>query len=92
MSYGPDFDLDYAIQRELSRARHLFPSPAGSLAALTEEVGELAKAVLDESQDRVIAEAVQVAVMAIRVATEGDPTLDEIRKQRGQEPLVRRHG
>lgn len=83
MSYAPDFDLDYAIQAELARARRKFPSSEGSLAALTEEVGELAKAVLDESRDRIIAEAVQVAAMAIRVAIEGDPTLYPTRHRRG---------
>lgn len=45
------------------------------MTALTEEVGELAKALLDESDQRVYEEAVQVAVMALRVATEGDPSL-----------------
>lgn len=78
-----DAHIGIAIARELTRARAKFPSPAGSLAALTEEVGELAKAMLDEPRHRVCEEAIQVAVMAIRVATEGDPTLDEIRKKRG---------
>lgn len=71
-----------AIAEELGRAHTAFPSPAGCMCALTEEVGELAKALLDEPRDRVRAEAVQVAVMAIRIATEGDPTLDAIRRER----------
>lgn len=83
MSYAPQFDLDYAIQCELRRAREKFPSADGSLAALTEEVGELAKAVLDESRDRIVEEAIQVAVMAIRVAIDGDPTLYAVRARRG---------
>lgn len=45
------------------------------MCALTEEVGEVAKALLDESPDRVYEEAVQVAVMAMRLATEGDRSL-----------------
>lgn len=77
----PDSEIFTRIQAELARARKKFPNPQASMTALTEEVGELAKALLDEPWDRVIEEAVQVAVMAIRVATEGDPTLDEYRRQ-----------
>lgn len=73
----------YDIENELKRAREKFPNSDGSMTALTEEVGELAKAMLDEPLDRVRAEAIQVAVMAIRVATEGDATLNKIRKRRG---------
>ena len=78
-----DLEILDNIQTELARARLKFPNPQGSMTALTEEVGELAKAILDEPWERVIAEATQVAVMAIRVATEGDPTLDSYRAQRG---------
>jgi hypothetical protein len=47
------------------------------LAALTEEVGELAQALIDHSRGKTTAshvfkEAIQVAAMAIRVAEEGD--------------------
>lgn len=70
---------------ETYRAKDLFPSSDGLMTALTEEVGELAKALMEESKDRVYEEALQVAAMACRVATEGDPTLDEVRKQRGAE-------
>jgi hypothetical protein len=73
------------IAIELTKARRKFPSARGSMCALTEEVGELAKACMDEPLENVIAEAVQVACMAIRVATEGDGTLNEIREKRGQE-------
>jgi hypothetical protein len=71
------------ILAELHRAQVKFPSPAGCMTALTEEVGELAKALLDEPLSCVRAEAVQVAVMAIRVALEGDPTLANIRTAKG---------
>ena len=81
--YISDAEILKNIQDELARARRKFPNPQGSMTALTEEVGELAKALLDESRARVIEEATQVAVMAIRVATEGDPTLDGYREQRG---------
>ena len=52
-----------------------------TVAALTEEVGELAQAMLHIREGkgtdwtRVYREAVQVAVMAMRAATEGDHTL-----------------
>lgn len=64
---------------EIARARKLFPSSRLVLAALTEEVGELAQAMLKVAAGkwdarRVYEEAVQVAAMAARVATEGDPS------------------
>lgn len=70
------------IETELAAARKKFPNPSLSMTALTEEVGELAKALLDESPDRVRKEATQVAVMAIRVATEGDPSHNDLRTAR----------
>lgn len=74
------------LKTEVERARKKFPDNAGSMCALTEEVGELAKALLDEDSSRIFAEAVQVACMAFRVANEGDRTLNEYRKTRGQKP------
>lgn len=71
------------VEYELHRARDKFPSAAGSMCALMEEVGELAKAMLDEPRWRVYAEAVQVAVMAARVCLEGDATMNHIRNNRG---------
>ncbi len=66
------------IQLELNRAREHFPSSSHSLAALVEEVGELSTALLEgEGRDRVRQEAFQVAVMAIRIAEEGDPSFDQ---------------
>lgn len=68
------------IADELQRARNKFPSSDLSLAALHEESGEVAKALLElkygngPKQD-VWKEAVQVAVMALRIAVEGDETL-----------------
>lgn len=64
---------------ELERARKKFPGAALTMVALTEEVGELAKALLDESPERIVEEAIQVAVMAQRVATEGDRSVDRFR-------------
>jgi len=57
---------------EWASARRKFPSNRGLYRALGEEVGELAKALSDESYDRVWAEAVQVAAMAARCAIELD--------------------
>lgn len=67
------------INLELERARAKFPQPNKNYLALCEEVGELAKALLDcgpgdrESSMAVYKEAVQVATMAIRLMEEGDP-------------------
>lgn len=79
-----------AIDDELQRARKKFPSANLSFVALVEEVGELAQALLKLSAGRnsksiplpdlnaltvaMVDEAIQVATMAIRVATEPDDT------------------
>jgi hypothetical protein len=62
---------------EVKRAREKFPSNRHLLAALTEEVGELAEALLDnQGKDREYAEAMQVACVAIRIMEEGDSDFD----------------
>lgn len=76
------------IRAENLRARKKFPSSEGVLAALTEETGELAKAVMEEPWENVRMEAVQVASTAMRVALEGDFTLNGVRKQRGMPPCL----
>jgi hypothetical protein len=63
-----------AVVDELKQARASFPSSAASNAALVEEVGELSTALMYEPYGRVEREAIQVAAMACRIATEGDPT------------------
>ncbi len=78
------------VRGELGAARKKFPETTHMLAALMEEVGELAQAMMQHDTDgsqtiaMVLREAVQVACMAIRVATEGDenfayqfPTVEE---------------
>lgn len=85
-SMDPSAVFLVAVWEELERARLLFPSPDGTMAALAEETGELAKALLGEELTRVGKEAMQVAVVALRVAVEGDPTLDAHRTLRGLEP------
>lgn len=67
------------IREELKRARASFPGNKYTNTALQEEVGELAKALLEHQNglclnEDVYREAVQVAAMAIRVAVEGDHT------------------
>jgi hypothetical protein len=72
-----------AVEAELRRARELFPGDRIMTIALAEEFGELAKAMLDESGANVWKEAVQTAVMAARVAIDGDSSVDDWRRERG---------
>lgn len=76
------------IKAELARARNKFPGDGVTMLALMEEVGELAKATFEEPRANVRSEAVQVAVMAMRVILDGDGTLDTWRKQKGLDPLT----
>jgi len=78
------------IERELAEARQKFPDNAHLMNALTEEVGELAQALLHinfepgkNGHEDVYKEAIQVAVMAIRVASEGDSTLPAYHPESG---------
>lgn len=80
-----DYFID-AVRAELTRARTKFPGRPLTTIALMEEVGELAKATIDESQDRVYDEAVQVAVMAIRCAIDGDESADAYRRKWNLKP------
>lgn len=87
MSGDIQTDTDIFIEMvamEVSRARAKFPDSRRSFAALVEEVGELAQALLhvlekpgDMNRTRIREEAIQVAAMACRVATEGDSSLTE---------------
>ena len=62
------------VVSEVLRAEAKFRYPNPNLAALMEEVGELARAMLEKKPDSHIwQEAVQVAAMAARCAIEGDP-------------------
>jgi hypothetical protein len=71
------------VHCELVKARTKFPGRRIMLIALAEEFGELAKALLDESSDRVRKEAIQTAVMAARVALDGDESVDWWRSAKG---------
>lgn len=76
------------VVNEVIKARKKFPSSMCSMTALMEEVGELAKAYLDEPIENIYKEGVQVACMAARVVLEGDPSIDEYRNSRKEEKMV----
>lgn len=88
-NYGETLNLVAAILTELEYARSKFPGDNVTMLALMEEVGELAKATFEEPQANVRKEAIQVAVMAMRVVLDGDATLDSWRNTKGLDPLVR---
>jgi len=71
-----------AVRDEILSAIEQYPYPDGLMCALTEEVGELARAMMSEPRDNIRSEAIQVAATAIRIAMDGDPTLDGIRAKR----------
>lgn len=75
------------IVAELQRARAKFPGKNVTLAALMEEVGELAKATFEEPAAAVRKEAVQVAVMAVRMILDGDHCYEPWRAEKGLDPL-----
>ena len=79
MQLTGDYHADVAA--ETLRARTLFPGNKHMLAALVEEVGELAQALIDYDRDevdigQVYKEAVQVGAMAARVALDGDRSFE----------------
>lgn len=69
------------LRSEVTKACVKFPGPNPTIAALTEEAGELSQAMLHIREGKhadwwkVWKEAVQVAAMAMRAATEGDFTI-----------------
>ena len=73
---SPEYVLAERIINELFRAREKFPGKNATFPALVEEVGELATALMEETTERVHKEAIQVAVMAMRIILDGDQTLD----------------
>lgn len=74
-----------AAHAETMLAMKKFPQPNPNLAALMEEVGELARAFLQgEEPYRIYAEAKQVAAMACRIAIEGDPQFKQLMGKGGK--------
>jgi hypothetical protein len=82
MTFAPKERDDYCVEAlrcELAKARTKFPGNRFLLAALTEEVGELAQQLLQRGHpSNVFKEAIQVACVALRIAAEGDATFDDI--------------
>lgn len=70
-----------AVLEELSRARAKFPGDNLNTIAMMEEAGEVAKAVLEESPERVRRECIQLAVMAARITLDGDSSTDTYRRR-----------
>lgn len=66
-----------ALAREIRHARKKFPGNRFLLAALTEEIGELAQALLQKDErEQIRHEALQVACVALRIYEEGDAIFD----------------
>ena len=63
-----------AVAAESERARRKFPGGRFLLAAIVEEVGELAGAIATGNAEDVYTEAIQVAAVAVRIAEEGERT------------------
>lgn len=71
-----------SIGHEYDRAMNLFPGSEHNMNALTEEVGELAQALLQlqyepkkgKTKEDVVKEAIQVAAVAMKIALQGDKT------------------
>ncbi len=82
---SPDYATVCDIAEEVQRARAKFPGRRFLLAALTEEVGELAQAFLQKKPaDEIRKEAIQVACLAIRIIEEGDSSFDDITARESQ--------
>ena len=80
----PMTDLFNEVRAETARARAKFPKPMYTMTALTEEVGELARAVLHTcasnepnpyAAGEVKKEAIQVMAMCVRLLHDGDVSL-----------------
>lgn len=70
-------DTILALTQEVARARQKHPGNLHLFVALTEEVGELAKALLEgRPRKERNAEAIQVATVALRIVEEGDADFD----------------
>lgn len=80
------------VRKEAERARGLFPGDTLRTLAFAEEAGEVVKAVLDESPERVRKEAVQVAAMAARIVLDGDGSVVQWRADKGLAQLGKTPG
>ncbi len=64
----------HTIEHEVERSRKAFPGNKHMLAALAEEIGEVARALLVGDFDNARVEAIQTAATAMRIFEEGDAT------------------
>lgn len=81
-------ELFAALATELHRARAAHPGNTHRLSAITEEHLELIRAVNDhEGRDRIRAEALQLAVVALRLYAEGDAAYPETMADNFNAPL-----
>lgn len=85
---SPENTLIAEILAELQRARSKFPGDNCTTLAMAEEAGELCTSVFEEPRSAVRKEAVQTAVMAMRVVLDGDATVRLWRAMQGLDPLV----
>jgi len=77
------YDFFTDLNQEIKRARAKHPRNTAMIAALTEECGEVARALTDEPTKQVREESVQTACVAFRIYTEGDETMREYREGKG---------
>lgn len=67
------------LRDELERARKKFPQGLHLVPALMEEIGELARELLQKGNtEHARKEAIQVACVAMRIASEGCPEFDNL--------------
>jgi len=65
------------VEIEVNQARQKYPTNGYLMAALTEETGEVAKALLEGADhEEVVLECIQTACIALRIASEGDASFD----------------
>lgn len=75
-----------AVSAETGHARAKFPGNRYLLAALMEEVGELAKALLQKRpREEWEKEATQVACVAMRIIEEGDALFEDVTDEEAKE-------
>lgn len=90
-----DAEFVATVAEELKRPRNKFPGSNATFAAFVEEVGEVGKALMCEPWNDLVREAVQVACMAQRLATEGDVTMRAFRNknvhQFGERHMLKEH-
>lgn len=83
--YVDDGKAHEELNDELRRARAKFPGTALLTVALVEEVGELARELLQNGNtEHARKEAIQVACVAMRIATEGDATFNDLTDEQRQ--------